>query len=109
MIDLVVARTPMKDLRDHIEEERIITPADWEEEHNIYYGATFNLAHNLTQMLWFRPRIVRGSQELLPCRRRNPSGQRPADHLRIGEDNIKPDLKEIRYPLQQTLEVGPQG
>jgi phytoene desaturase len=56
MLDLVVARTPMKDLRDHIEEERIITPHDWQEEHNIYYGATFNLAHNLTQMLWFRPR-----------------------------------------------------
>jgi phytoene desaturase len=56
ILNLVIARTPMKDLREHIEEERIITPADWEKEHNIYYGATFNLAHNLTQMLYFRPR-----------------------------------------------------
>ena len=56
MLNLVVARTMMKDLREHIEVEKIITPLDWEREHNIYAGATFNLAHNLTQMLWFRPR-----------------------------------------------------
>jgi phytoene desaturase len=56
ILDLVVARTPMKDLRQHIETEKVITPADWERERNIYTGATFNLAHNLLQMLWFRPR-----------------------------------------------------
>jgi phytoene desaturase len=56
IIDLVVARTPMKDLRDHIEAEKVITPADWENEHHVYTGATFNLAHNLMQMLYFRPR-----------------------------------------------------
>jgi phytoene desaturase len=56
MLDLVVARTPMKDLREHIEIERIKTPLDWEHDHNIYFGATFNLAHNLMQMLYFRPR-----------------------------------------------------
>ncbi len=55
ILDLVIARTPLKDLREHIEVERIITPHDWEEKHNIYYGATLNLAHNLSQMLWFRP------------------------------------------------------
>ena len=56
ILDLVVARTPMKDLRQHIETEKVITPADWEQERNVYTGATFNLAHNLLQMLWFRPR-----------------------------------------------------
>ncbi|MBN2250615.1 MAG: phytoene desaturase [Candidatus Altiarchaeota archaeon] len=56
VIDLVIERTPMKDLKEHIEEERIITPFDWEREHNVYLGATFNLAHNLAQMLYFRPR-----------------------------------------------------
>ena len=56
MLDLVVTRTPMKDLREHIEMERIKTPLDWEHDHNIYFGATFNLAHNLMQMLYFRPR-----------------------------------------------------
>jgi phytoene desaturase len=56
IIDLVIARTPMKDLREHIETEKVITPMDWEQERNIYTGATFNLAHNLLQMLYFRPR-----------------------------------------------------
>jgi phytoene desaturase len=36
--------------------ERIITPADWEKDACIYKGATFNLAHNLGQLLHLRPR-----------------------------------------------------
>jgi phytoene desaturase len=36
--------------------ERIITPADWEVHSQIYRGATFNLAHNLGQLLHLRPR-----------------------------------------------------
>jgi phytoene desaturase len=47
-------RTGMKDLRRHIVAKQIITPADWESS-SIFMGATFNLAHTLTQMLYFRP------------------------------------------------------
>ncbi|MGB0291353.1 MAG: phytoene desaturase family protein [Luteolibacter sp.] len=47
-------RTGMKDLRQRIVEQRILTPKDWESG-NIFMGATFNLAHNLTQMLYMRP------------------------------------------------------
>jgi phytoene desaturase len=36
--------------------EKVITPADWDKDYNIYRGATFNLAHSLDQMLHFRPR-----------------------------------------------------
>ena len=36
--------------------EKITTPADWEAHGPIYRGATFNLAHNLGQMLHLRPR-----------------------------------------------------
>ena len=36
--------------------EKIITPSNWEHDFEIYRGATFNLAHNLTQMLHLRPR-----------------------------------------------------
>ncbi len=36
--------------------EKMITPADWESRYEVYRGATFNLAHNLGQMLHFRPR-----------------------------------------------------
>ena len=46
----------MEGLKDHIEVEKVITPQDWESSYNVFFGATFNLAHNLTQLLYFRPR-----------------------------------------------------
>jgi len=54
VLDSIAARTPMGNLRPHIEVERIMTPADWEDS-GVFCGATFNLAHNMTQMLYFRP------------------------------------------------------
>jgi phytoene desaturase len=57
--DRVVAtmadRAGMKDLESHITEEVMFTPKTWEST-NIQFGATFNLAHSLGQMLYFRPR-----------------------------------------------------
>ncbi len=55
VLDAVEKKTEMKDLREHIKAEKIITPLDWEKEYNVYKGATFNLAHNYSQMLYFRP------------------------------------------------------
>ncbi len=55
VLDIVEKRTLMKDIRNHIEVEKVITPKTWEREYNVYIGATFNLAHNLSQMLYFRP------------------------------------------------------
>ena len=43
------------DIRGRIRTERMLTPADWERM-GIFRGATFNLAHNLGQMLHRRPR-----------------------------------------------------
>jgi len=43
-------------VEERIRFERVITPADWDSQYNIYRGATFNLAHSLDQMLHFRPR-----------------------------------------------------
>ncbi|WP_337193908.1 phytoene desaturase family protein [Pontibacillus yanchengensis] len=40
---------------DIIEEEKILTPRGWEEEYSVYKGATFNLGHQLSQMMYFRP------------------------------------------------------
>lgn len=51
-----LAAIGLDDLRDRIRFEQRITPADWEHDHAIYRGATFNLAHNLGQMLHQRPR-----------------------------------------------------
>jgi phytoene desaturase len=44
------------DLGRRIRFEKIITPTDWEQDMQIYRGATFNLAHNMGQMLHNRPR-----------------------------------------------------
>ncbi|MCX7725695.1 MAG: phytoene desaturase family protein [Chitinispirillaceae bacterium] len=43
------------DIEKHIVFEHIITPYEWENEYNVFLGATFNLAHKLNQMLYFRP------------------------------------------------------
>lgn len=46
----------LDDIRSRIRVEHRITPDDWESDYAIYKGATFNLAHNLGQMLHRRPR-----------------------------------------------------
>ncbi len=43
-------------LEKRIRFERVVTPEDWESGFEIYRGATFNLTHNLAQMLHLRPR-----------------------------------------------------
>ncbi|MGB6220232.1 phytoene desaturase family protein [Haloferula sp.] len=55
VLERIEQRTGMKDLRSHIVEERIITPAGWRDELDVFMGATFNLAHTLDQMLYLRP------------------------------------------------------
>ena len=42
-------------LEERIEFEQVVTPLDWDQKHQLYKGATFNLAHNLGQMLHLRP------------------------------------------------------
>ena len=43
------------DVEPRIRLERMLTPADWDQQHQIHLGATFNLAHSLDQMLHLRP------------------------------------------------------
>ena len=45
----------LSDIRDRIRVEHRITPDDWQQKYAIYKGATFNMAHNLGQMLHLRP------------------------------------------------------
>ncbi len=56
VLERIERKTGMKDLRRHIIAERIITPDDWRDDHDVFMGATFNLAHTLDQMLYWRPR-----------------------------------------------------
>jgi phytoene desaturase len=53
-LDQLERRFGIADVRDRIEAEHVITPDDWQAM-NINHGATFNLAHNLGQMLHKRP------------------------------------------------------
>ena len=55
ILDRLEKEPGLEHLRQHIEVEKIVTPQDWQDEYNVYKGATFNLAHNLSQMMYFRP------------------------------------------------------
>jgi phytoene desaturase len=48
-------RAGIDGLEGLIEAERMVTPADWQHAHNVHLGATFNLSHRASQMLYFRP------------------------------------------------------
>lgn len=56
VLDTLGARVGMADIRQHIKVEHVVTPREWESDYNVYRGATFNLAHNLGQMVYLRPR-----------------------------------------------------
>ncbi|WP_270933756.1 phytoene desaturase family protein [Falsiroseomonas oryzae] len=45
----------LPDLRPHIRYERVVAPQHWESDYAVGFGATFNLSHELPQMLYFRP------------------------------------------------------
>ncbi len=49
-------RIGLGDIERRIRFEKILTPSGWEQELQVYRGATFNLAHNIRQMLHWRPR-----------------------------------------------------
>ncbi len=46
----------LHDIEPRIRYERIVSPQSWQDEFAVGYGATFNLSHDLMQMLSFRPR-----------------------------------------------------
>ena len=50
-----LARIGLGDIKDRVVYEKIYTPADWQNRMEIFRGATFSMAHNLLQMLHFRP------------------------------------------------------
>lgn len=55
-IEILEKRLGIKNLEKRIEVEKIVTPNDWERDHNVYIGATFSMAHIAKQMIYFRPR-----------------------------------------------------
>lgn len=55
IIRLAETKGGFTNLNASIEEEMIITPDEWQSTYNVYKGATFNLGHDVNQMLYFRP------------------------------------------------------
>lgn len=55
VLDAVIRRTGFTDLREHIEVEKVVSPLDWEQSEQVYLGATFNLSHQFSQLLYWRP------------------------------------------------------
>ena len=45
----------LDDIEARIRYERIVDPTEWRDDFSVHEGATFNLAHDLMQMLYFRP------------------------------------------------------
>ena len=56
VLDHIRRQPGWEDIEEHIVQEKVIAPPDWEQDYDVYAGATFNLAHSLNQMLYFRPR-----------------------------------------------------
>jgi phytoene desaturase len=56
VLDIMEQRGGMTGLREHIVEEKVMTPESWRDDLNVFEGATFNLAHSWDQMIHLRPR-----------------------------------------------------
>lgn len=56
VLDALSQRLGLTDIREHIEYEQVLTPNDWQQQENVFLGATFNLSHRFDQMLYWRPR-----------------------------------------------------
>ncbi len=55
VLGLLESRAGLRGLKSHIVYSKMVTPLDWQNRMDVYNGATFNLGHNITQMLYFRP------------------------------------------------------
>jgi phytoene desaturase len=97
----------LNDIEDRIRFERMVTPTDWQEEFSVFEGATFNLAHNLTQMLYFRPHNRFGRNTYLVGGGTHPGSGLPViyEGARITARLLNEDLQKRRKAAFQ--DAGP--
>ncbi len=55
VLDAMIKRLGLTDIREQISCEKIITPKTWATEENVFMGATFSLSHRFSQLLYWRP------------------------------------------------------
>ncbi|KAL9657256.1 hypothetical protein ABK040_011477 [Willaertia magna] len=55
-LEILEKKCGFKDIKNHIEEIKMITPIDWHQERNVDQGAIFSMSNTIFQTLSFRPR-----------------------------------------------------
>jgi phytoene desaturase len=100
-------RTSYGDVTPHIQRELIITPEDWEKQHSVFLGATFNMSHSWDQMLYLRPhnKFEEFSNCYLVGGGTHPGSGLPTifESARISANLICEQYK-VPYPLAKPLE-----
>jgi len=100
-------RTPYGDVTPHIRREMILTPEDWEKQHSVFLGATFNMAHSWDQMLFLRPhnKFEEFSNCYLVGGGTHPGSGLPTifESARISA-NLICEQYEVPYPVAKPLE-----
>ncbi len=98
------------DIESRIRFERMVTPREWQDEFAVFEGATFNLAHNLTQMLYFRPQNRFGRNVYLVGGGTHPGSGLPVifEGARITTRLLMED-RERRRIGQSLTEPAPDG
>jgi phytoene desaturase len=113
-----LAALGLHDLESRIRYERMVTPEDWRDTYAINEGATFNLAHDLGQMLYFRPHNRLGPGLYLVGGGTHPGSGLPViyEGARITAGLLLKDLQAERAPTRwfsrrarsvTPVEVGP--
>jgi phytoene desaturase len=100
-------RTPYGDVTPHIRREMILTPEDWEKQHSVFLGATFNMSHSWNQMLYLRPhnKFEEFSNCYLVGGGTHPGSGLPTifESARISA-NLICEQYEVPYPVVKPLE-----
>ncbi|MEN9498274.1 MAG: phytoene desaturase [Pseudomonadota bacterium] len=97
----------LTDIESRIRYEHMLTPQDWRDEYAVGHGATFNLAHNVRQMMHFRPRnrFGRAKGVYLVGGGTHPGSGLPViyEGARISADLLLEDLGLQRLPRSAAL------
>jgi phytoene desaturase len=97
-----LAALGLGDIESRIRYERMVTPADWRDAFTVNEGATFNLAHDLGQMLYFRPHNRLGPGLYLVGGGTHPGSGLPViyEGARITTRLLLQDLAAERAPVR---------
>ena len=80
-----LADVGVTDLEQHLKFEVSYTPCDWLSMYNLAKGAAFGLSHNFFQVGYSAAaEPARPLSQPVLCRRKHPSGHRPADGAPVG-------------------------